>query len=157
MLLIHLVKNKWKHLPKLALFLMHNYLRIFLLLLINLVFSSAYLQATELDSLQNLLNRHTEEDTTKVNLLNQLAQQYQSYTAEALAYAQRALKLSKIVEFRRGEATSLIQIADYYYSQADYKKTIESTGQTFDFNKYSKAIEQGTKVLCEEWWKQNVK
>lgn len=38
----------------------------------------------------------------------------------------------------------------------DYKSTIESTGQTFDFNKYSKAIEQSVKVLCEEWWKQNL-
>ncbi|MFK7949816.1 MAG: replication initiation protein [Saprospiraceae bacterium] len=37
----------------------------------------------------------------------------------------------------------------------DYKTTIESTGQTFDFNKYSKAIEQRVKVLCEEWWKQD--
>lgn len=39
----------------------------------------------------------------------------------------------------------------------DYKTTIESTGQTFDFNKYSKTIEQGVKVLCEKWWKKEVK
>jgi plasmid replication initiation protein len=38
----------------------------------------------------------------------------------------------------------------------DYKTTIESTGQTFDFNKYSKAIEQRAKVLCEVWWKKEI-
>lgn len=36
----------------------------------------------------------------------------------------------------------------------DYKTTIESTGQTFDFNKYAKTIEQRVKGLCEDWWKQ---
>lgn len=39
----------------------------------------------------------------------------------------------------------------------DYKTTIESTGQTFNFNKYAKAIEERVKVLCETWWKQNLK
>lgn len=36
----------------------------------------------------------------------------------------------------------------------DYKTTIESTGQNFDYNKYAKPIEQRVKSLCEDWWKQ---
>ena len=104
---------------------MNNYLLICLLFVINLSFSTIYVQATELDSLQSLLNTHSKEDTAKVDLLIQLSQSHKSYTKEAFNYATSALELSKKLEYQSGKATSLIQIADYHYHQSDYKTTLQ--------------------------------
>ncbi|MCH8317951.1 MAG: tetratricopeptide repeat protein [Bacteroidetes bacterium] len=76
------------------------------------------------DSLETLLKTAT--DTTRINLLNDLAFEYRrSKPEKAKGYAEEALALSKKVGFKKGIARSLKNIGIFYYTQGNYDKAID--------------------------------
>jgi signal transduction histidine kinase len=83
-------------------------------------------QAHEIDSLENLLSHHAEEDTIKVNLLNEIA--YKLYTKDTdrtLLLAEEASSLAKKLNFTKGEAKSLRLKGIYYNMKANYPLSLE--------------------------------
>ncbi len=80
---------------------------------------------TKIDSLENVLLT-IQEDTGKVNLINELADIYLSTSPEkAHKYANKALKLAKKLSYKQGLATSLYHIGRIYYYWSEYEKAIE--------------------------------
>jgi signal transduction histidine kinase/Tfp pilus assembly protein PilF len=98
--------------------------------LISYVFFLFYIvglsaQTPAVDSLETILQKHTTKDTTRVNLLNDLA--YELYFSDlelTLKYAQEAYDISKDLEFEKGEARSLILIGIYYDEKSDFMNAL---------------------------------
>lgn len=83
-------------------------------------------QHQKTDSLENLLLKQTEQDTIRVNLLNETA--YKLYNIDidkTLLYAKEARELANKLHFTKGEARSLNIIGIYYYLKANYPKALE--------------------------------
>ncbi len=65
-----------------------------------------------IDSMLNLL-KNAPEDSTKVNLLGEIAHYYSSKELEkAVEFAEKGLFLSKQIKFRRGEGSALLQVGN---------------------------------------------
>lgn len=65
-------------------------------------------QNTKIDSLEAVLSGHSKADTTRVNLMNELAYElYNSAPDKAKEYANEALKMGLSLHYRKGEAASL--------------------------------------------------
>lgn len=109
-----------------------------LFLIIVLLFSiNTYLQNAEIDSLEILLENHSETDTTKVNLLNDIAFKIRFYDLEkTIQYAKNADSISEILNYKKGNAVSLKIQGVYYFSQSDFDKAMTC---------YEKSIQ-----ICEE-------
>ena len=78
-------------------------------------------QNSELDSLTRLFEQHTEEDSTRVNLLNGMAQNLYIIDAKrAFEYAKEANKISTQIKFLKGKAKSfrLMGITQNSYDEA---------------------------------------
>jgi two-component sensor histidine kinase len=61
-------------------------------------------------------------DTSKVILLNALAKAYQfNETQQFLNYALKAEQLAQQINYKKGEALALSNIANYYFTTGDYK------------------------------------
>ncbi len=106
--------------------LMKKYLIILVLIFICSAITGLNAQATVTDSLENLLQQHTEKDTIRVNLLNETANNITRTNIEkALKYANEAGELSDKTNFEKGKAESLRLIAIYHYYKTDYSKTLE--------------------------------
>ena len=78
-------------------------------------------QNSELDSLTRLFEQHTEEDSTRVNLLNGMAQNlYRIDAKRAFEYAKEANKISTQIKFLKGKAKSfkLMGITQNSYDEA---------------------------------------
>lgn len=75
--------------------------------LFNLLFFEVNAQTSELDSLSSMLEEHTAEDSTRVNLLNALAQKlYRIDFNRASNYAKEANEISTRINFLKGKAKS---------------------------------------------------
>ena len=80
---------------------------VFSLLLQTLTFS----QEKVIDSLENELLQHKENDTTKVNLLNTLSAHYSSFDfKKSEEKAQEANSLAKQLNYKKGEAKSFLRL-----------------------------------------------
>ncbi len=99
------------------------------------VFSMEILSATTLpatsqnvDSLKALLLKVSSErhhDTTVVNVLNTLAQEYRSRNADsALKYAHEALQRSEKLDFRKGLGAALVNLGNVYRNLGDYNRAL---------------------------------
>ena len=101
--------------------------RAFLIILIlQAVFFSGKAQNPELDSLQNLLQISTEQDTTRVNLLNETAKKLRGIDPDkTLQYAQESQKIAEKLSFKKGKAESLWLIGFYHYVKSDYLQALE--------------------------------
>jgi serine phosphatase RsbU (regulator of sigma subunit) len=87
---------------------------------------SALAQNNELNLLLNNV-KNAPEDSTKVNNLNALSEEYWQ-TGEftsALTYAQEAKVLAEKIEFKAGEGRAFINTALIYWKQGDYPKALE--------------------------------
>lgn len=83
-------------------------------------------QAAQTDSLANLLQNHTHEDTIRVNLLNDISVQLLNTANDnVLLYSNEAIAISQNIGFEKGIAVSLRTIALFYYYKPDYNKAIE--------------------------------
>lgn len=99
---------------------------IIILLFIISFLPKTYAQNPELDSLENIVQMHVSEDTTRVNLLNDLSYKY--YTVDidkTLKYAQQAGELAVNINYKEGEAMSLRLIGIYYNMKANYPVALE--------------------------------
>jgi len=96
----------------------------FFLIIIFLIFYNFLFSQTRLDSLQTQLGKAT--GLEKVDILNELAQTYKKNLPEkTMEYGNKALELSKIIDYKKGEAQALNNIATAYYISSEYNKSIE--------------------------------
>jgi PAS domain S-box-containing protein len=106
-------------------------------LIINSVLIKLTAQNSEVDSLENLLLEHTNEDTIRVNLLNNIA--YILYTIDSeksLKYAEKAGVIADKLSFKNGQSTSFNVIGINHYMKGNYP-------QAFDyFQKAMKIMEE---------------
>jgi signal transduction histidine kinase len=78
------------------------------------------------------------DDTTKINLLNEIAADYQGLNLEkTLHYADQALKLSISVKWKDGMANSYKNIGNYYIGKSDLKNAL---------NNYQKGLNEATSL-----------
>lgn len=82
--------------------------QLLLLLWTLLFFTSANAQIQKADSLENILKKHPAADTTKVNLLNQLAYElYMQDPDKAMTYATQAETIANRLYYLKGKAASI--------------------------------------------------
>lgn len=80
--------------------------------------------SSKIDSLTALIS--STEDTTKINLLNELSKTYQDIAFDSsMKYANMALELSKEEKYIKGESVALSSIGNNYLYNYEYKKAIE--------------------------------
>ncbi|MGD0712130.1 MAG: adenylate/guanylate cyclase domain-containing protein [Bacteroidales bacterium] len=99
--------------------------RLFILLFFILFLSFSYSQTNKIDSLLKVLVNE-KEDTSRVNILNDLYRQYQfSDWDTAFAYAEKALALAESSGFQRGIGSSLNNIGFYYFNNGKSSIALE--------------------------------
>jgi signal transduction histidine kinase len=90
-----------------------------------LLYNKLVAQDTKIDSLENLLQVHTADDTFRVNILNELA--YKLYlidVEQTLKYAKEANNISSKIRYEKGEAKSLVLIGIYHDEKSDYLEAL---------------------------------
>ncbi|RLD82323.1 MAG: hypothetical protein DRJ10_05180 [Bacteroidetes bacterium] len=98
-----------------------------LLLIFTSGFTLLNAQATEIDSLENLLQQHLSEDTLRVNLLNKTAQKLLYLNKnKTLKYAKESKILAEKLNYPRGKANSIYWIALYSHITSDFTKALEN-------------------------------
>jgi adenylate cyclase len=103
--------------------------KLFCLLIIFLCIKG-YSQDSKTDSLKALIQK-TENDTTKVNLLNSVSYNlFTSSPAEAIEYGKQALKLSVEINFKKGIAYAFKNIGLGYYMQANFLEVLNYWDQS---------------------------
>lgn len=102
-------------------------LPIILILLFFFFIGNIQSQNRELDSLKNVLVLHKEKDTTRVNILNQLAlHHYRNDPPQAIAYVEESLKLAKELKFIKFIARSLYVKGAVYMEMASFDVAINN-------------------------------
>ncbi|MFD3001849.1 tetratricopeptide repeat protein [Pontibacter toksunensis] len=105
--------------------------KVILLLLSIFLFTTAFAQNSNIDSLQNLLT--TAKDTSKVNVLLELSKAYNGVDqAKSIAYAKQAQKLAQTHDFPRGEAYALKSLGMAYVGEGSYPKVLRYWQQSLD-------------------------
>ncbi len=85
-----------------------------------------------LDSLY-VLERSASNDTSRVNLLNAICQEYLISEPEvALDYANQALDLAARIEYHRGEAYSYRNIGIYYYNHNEFDPALKNHSKSLE-------------------------
>ncbi|NOQ26768.1 MAG: tetratricopeptide repeat protein [Bacteroidales bacterium] len=83
-------------------------------------------QNTVTDSLENIVLAHTEEDRTKVKLLNDIASKiYSTDSEKSLKYAKEAGELANKIGYKEGKAESFKTIGIYYYWKGAYHESLD--------------------------------
>lgn len=83
-------------------------------------------QNAETDSLENLLLVHTEEDRTKVKLLNDIAGKlYSTNSEKCLKYAEEAGEIATKIGYIEGKGESLNTIGIYHYWKGNYLESLD--------------------------------
>ena len=81
----------------------------------------SFSQTRKADSLSNTLLAHPEEDTTRVNILNQLAFEFQFHTpGKAVNYGLEAKDLAHRLKYGKGEAMANRFLGLAFWVQSDY-------------------------------------
>lgn len=83
-------------------------------------------QNTVIDSLNNELSNHPKKDSTRVNLLNDLADySYKKQKEKAFDYLLEAESITKTIDFEKGRANSLYIRGLNQFHQSNYEQAIE--------------------------------
>lgn len=94
---------------------MNKYIQITLLIFSILMFDNITAQNSKVDSLEKLLKIYNTEDTLKVNLLFEIAEEELKYNRnKSFEYSTQALELSNKLRFSKGKAKSLELIGRYH-------------------------------------------
>ncbi len=94
---------------------------------------TAFAQALSIDSLQRVVNAHPQADTTRVNMLNELAfASLQKNPANTLRYAQEAQTLAEQLNFPRGLARAYSNLANYQSFSSNYPAALEYLRKSLD-------------------------
>jgi signal transduction histidine kinase/DNA-binding response OmpR family regulator len=87
---------------------------------------ATHAQDKKLDSLYQALENHSQKDTLKVMLLNELGDKMWGVNPQKIKwYSEQALRLATELKHTRGIGDSYCGIARYYWSQTEHNKTIE--------------------------------
>lgn len=88
--------------------IMKNKLYFLFLFFILISIQTLFAQKQKVDSLENILNRHSSNDSEKVDLMNEIAYSIFSNDAEkAMKYATESAQLSNQLNYTKGKAVSL--------------------------------------------------
>lgn len=103
-------------------------------LLTCLSYQSAHAQTKELDSLNRFLEIHTTEDDTLATVLARLSYLHNSFDPEkGIDLGQRALEVSKRIDFPEGISRSFNSLGVNYYAKEEYIKAIEAYDEAIRF------------------------
>lgn len=129
---------------------MKSFIGSLLVILFTLFHCSATSQSLTADSLENILLSHKTNDTTRVNMLNQLAYAtYQSDQNKTRNYAIQSYELAKELGYTKGQAESLWLQGITYIQQNPGKsltffenalELVEKIGHKQGIGKYTNAI-----------------
>jgi tetratricopeptide (TPR) repeat protein len=80
-----------------------------------------------IDSLQEVIKRHSQEDSVKVDLLNAYSWEWLGIHNfdKALHYAVEGQKLAEVLEYRHGLSQSFNYIGIIYWNQGEHAKTLD--------------------------------
>lgn len=102
-------------------------------ILLSIVIINA--QNSKIDSLENLIQNYKQEDTSLVNMLNEVSFLYYSTELEkTLEYAEKAKTISEKIEYEKGKAESLRFIGIYYHLSGDYNQAIKYYEDALELN-----------------------
>lgn len=80
----------------------------------------------ELDSLLIQLKKHTSNDSVKVELLNNIAKNYDLLSNDScLNYANQALALADKIKYNRGIGLAYTHIGSFYVNKGEYQKALK--------------------------------
>ncbi|MBW1294177.1 tetratricopeptide repeat protein [Aquimarina litoralis] len=118
---------------------MHSFYKVIFLWVLFLPFSKGMqAQNRVIDSLKNELKVHTQKDTIRVRILNNLAYyNYRNNPSKSLEYAELAAKLADEIQSTKGKARSFYMKGITYMEQGNYGISIKN---------YEKAIELYTSI-----------
>jgi tetratricopeptide (TPR) repeat protein len=119
-------------------------MRIQLLILLFIIGDKAVGQNRKLDSLYNALTNHRYEDTTRVRILLRICHiEYTSYPEKCMMHTQEALKISRSLNYEKGQGEAIRYIALYHWSSGEYEQAIEYAYETlriFERISYTKGL-----------------
>lgn len=92
-------------------------------------------QNSETDSLENLLANHKQSDTVKINLLNQIAKKsLNTDLNKAHRFALEADSLSRIIGYKKGQATSMQIIGNYCIYIEKFEQALQHYQQALELS-----------------------
>lgn len=98
----------------------------FLVLIFSFESGHSYSQSKTIDSLTRQLEIHASEDTARVNILNNLSDQYKHLDFhKSLSFAEEALRIGERLSYSRGIALANYRKAFCYWALGDTKLSIE--------------------------------
>ena len=93
-------------------------------------------QTAEIDSLKTELENHTQQDTTRVNLLNAIAYKvYASDLVQLKAYTEESSTLSKKIGFAKGEARGLYLKTIYFIRKSELENAMTQINEALSIYK----------------------
>lgn len=102
-------------------------------------------QTRNIDSLTAVLENHSQQDTVRANLLNQIAFEYKQVDLEkSMAFAKQALELASSLKFYEAEPKAHRTMGSYYYQKGDYANAL----QAFDLSWQTATTVQDTLTMA---------
>jgi tetratricopeptide (TPR) repeat protein len=121
---------------------------LFFLIVGWLFVGKAISQTNSIDSLRRQLEIHSQEDTDKVNALNELSHQYRYIDFhKSLNYAEQARKIAEKLSFKKGIAVANYRKAHCYWALGDNELSIEKALNAIDIAQNEKLPD----VLAESY------
>jgi len=132
-------------------------MRALILALLVGIFQLASAQ-NRVDSLNAALKNHPQEDTIKVNILNELSYQYRwiDFT-NSQQYAEQALIIAQHLLFNKGIATAYYRIGHCYWAMGDNDLAIEKGMETVaiaDRENFKPILAEGFQILARGYMDQ---
>jgi signal transduction histidine kinase/DNA-binding response OmpR family regulator len=131
---------------------MHKYV---LVLFSWLIASHTLAQSKYVDSLRTQLEFHKEEDTARVNILNDLSYQYQhSDFHKSLNYAEQARRIAEQLSFSKGVAVANYRKAHCYWALGDIELSIEKALLAIDIaekEKFTDILSESLRILAMDY------
>ncbi len=98
---------------------------VYILFVISFSYNIIFAQTKKVDSLLNKLEIHQLKDSTRVNILNEIAFLYQNIDLEKTRkYIEEAKSISKKINYKNGLATSVYNSATYYWLKGNYDNSL---------------------------------
>jgi signal transduction histidine kinase len=109
-----------------------------LYIILLLVLTSGFAQSPEKDSLLRLLSE-ANQDTTKVNLLDNLSGMYRRSNPDSLfMLANEGLKLAQSIGYKKGEISCKWALAAYWWERGDFATALNLNFQVLEYFKAQK-------------------
>jgi signal transduction histidine kinase/DNA-binding response OmpR family regulator len=126
-----------------------------LILFYWLIGNSTLAQSKYIDSLRTQLEFHKGEDTTRVNILNDLSYQYQhSDFHKSLNYAEQARRIAELLSFSKGIAVANYRKAHCYWALGDIELSIEKALLAIDIaekEKFTDILSESLRILAMDY------